>query len=148
MRWSPSVTVAAVVRRNDRYLMVEEQPDGRPVVNQPAGHLESGESLIDAVRREVLEETARRFEPSTLVGIYRWTVPGTDRTYLGFCFSGSVSDAVSGRTLDSDITATHWLTREQIATGELPPRSPLVLRCIDDAANGAAIPLTALGELA
>ena len=147
MRWSPAVTVAAVIRRDDRYLMVEEQPDGRPVVNQPAGHLEAGESIIAAVCREVLEETGRRFEPNVLIGIYRWTVPGSDRTYLRFCFTGSVSEPIDDHTLDPDITTTHWMTRTEIAAGSVPPRSPLVLRCIDDAANGAAIPLSALAEL-
>ena len=147
MRWSPSVTVAAVIRRQDRFLVVEERPDGHAVVNQPAGHLEFGESLVDAVRREVLEETACRFEPSSLVGIYRWTVPGSERTYLRFCFTGSIEDPLPGRPLDAAIVATHWLTRDEIAHGRLPPRSPLVLRCIDDACAGTALPLSALCDL-
>jgi 8-oxo-dGTP pyrophosphatase MutT (NUDIX family) len=144
MPWSPSVTVAAVVRRQDRFLMVEENPDGQAVVNQPAGHLEFGESLVEAVCREVLEETARTFEPSGLVGVYQWSLPGTERTYLRFCFVGDVSEPIAGRAIDPDIHATHWLTRDEIVNGHLEARSPLVLRCIDDAVGTAALPLAAL----
>jgi 8-oxo-dGTP pyrophosphatase MutT (NUDIX family) len=147
MIWSPSVTVAAVICQQGRYLMVEERPDGLAVINQPAGHLEFGETLLQAVRREVLEETGRRFEPRGLVGIYQWTVPGSDRTYLRFCFSGDVGDPEPGHILDPEICATHWLTAEQIAGGELPTRSPLVLRCIEDARTMQAIGLESLNAL-
>ena len=146
MPWSPSVTVAAVVRRQDRFLMVEECPNGQPVINQPAGHLEFGESLIEAVCREVLEETACAFEPTGLIGIYQWTLPTTDCTYLRFCFVGDVSEPLAGHTLDPDIRATHWMTRIEIESGRLPLRSPLVLRCIDDAVRDA-LPLTSLRTL-
>ena len=137
MPWSPSVTVAAVIRRRDRYLMVEERPDDEAVINQPAGHLEFGESVIEAVCREVLEETARSFEPAGLVGVYQWTLPGSTRTYLRFCFSGDVSEPLAGLSVDPDIHATHWLTRAEIEHGHLPVRSPLVLQCIDDASTKA-----------
>lgn len=147
MPWSPSVTVAAVIRRQDRFLMVEERPDGQAVINQPAGHLEFGESLIEAVRREVLEETARSFEPSGLIGAYQWTVPATEQTYLRFCFIGDVGEPLPELPVDPDIQATHWLTRGEIENGRLPVRSPLVLRCIDDAASGVALPLAALRTL-
>jgi ADP-ribose pyrophosphatase YjhB (NUDIX family) len=147
MRWSPSVTVAAVIRRNDRFLMVEESPDGCAVINQPAGHLEPGESLTDAVRREVLEETACRFEPTGLVGIYRWGVPGSTRSYLRLCFTGQVGEPVDGHARDPDIIATHWLTRAEIAAGTLIPRSPMVLRCIDDAVGADPLPLSSLHEV-
>ena len=136
MSWSPHVTVAAVIEQNGRYLVVEEAPDGVAVLNQPAGHVEFGESLTEAVCREVFEETAREFSPTGLLGIYQWTLPDTDRTYLRFCFRGTVSEPLTGARLDPDITATHWLDRAQIAEGPLPPRSPLVLRCIDDAIAG------------
>jgi 8-oxo-dGTP pyrophosphatase MutT (NUDIX family) len=148
MLWSPSVTVAAVIRRQDRFLMVEESPDGQAVINQPAGHLEFGESLFKAACREVLEETARTFEPSGLVGVYQWTIPGTERAYLRFCFVGDVSEPIAGFAIDPDIHATHWLTRTEIENGPLPVRSPLVLRCIDDAAGTAILPLSALRTLA
>lgn len=130
-----SVTVAAVIRRGDRYLVVEEAPDGSPVINQPAGHLEAGETLLEAVCREVLEETGLRFAPTGLVGVYQWTVPANGQRYLRFCFCGDVDDCRPALARDPDIIANHWLGREQIIAGALPPRSPLVLRCIDDAAR-------------
>ena len=140
MRWSPSVTVAAVIRRQDRYLMVEARPDGQPVINQPAGHLDFGESIIEAVCREVLEETGRVFEPGGLVGIYQWTVPESNRTYLRFCFAGKVGEQSVGHAIDPDIVDTHWMRYAEIAQGDLPVRSPLVLRCIDDSRSGASLP--------
>lgn len=144
MSWIPHVTVAALIRQADRYLMVEEAPDGQAVLNQPAGHLERDETLVEAVTREVLEETGRRFLPTGLVGIYQWSVPGGDRAYLRFCFAGEVSPPEKEQRLDPDIITTHWLTRDQIANGRQPPRSPLVLRCIDDAAQRPLIELDLL----
>lgn len=148
MPWSPAVTVAAVIREGDRYLMVEENPDGNPVINQPAGHLEFGESLIQAVQREVLEETGRRFTATGLVGVYQWVLPGSERTYLRFCFTGEAGSPVPGQTLDPDIRATHWMTLTEIANGRLAPRSPMVLRCIKDALAHPPHPLDVLNALA
>ena len=147
MRWAPFVTVAAVIREQDRYLLVEERPDGYPVINQPAGHLEFGESLLDAVQREVQEETGRLFTPTGLVGVYQWTVPDTERGFLRFCFCGSVSAPLPGAALDPDINATHWLSVEEITTGTLPTRSPLVLRCIHDTLRRPPLGLDALHAL-
>lgn len=145
MSWSPNVTVAAVIRRGGRHLLVEERPEGRTVLNQPAGHLEYGESLLAAIRREVLEETGREFTAQGLVGAYQWTVPGTDRTYLRFCFAGEVGERIEGSVLDPDIVRTHWLTPEQIEQHTVAPlRSPLVLRCIADAQRRPPLPLDAL----
>lgn len=150
MEWSPHVTVAAVVLHHDRYLMVEESPEDRSVINQPAGHLEHGETLLEAICREVLEETTRHFEPTGLIGVYQWSLPGTSKTYLRFCFSGAVGEPDPGRTRDPDIRATHWLSRPQITQGPWPLRSPMVVKCIDDLARRAPMSLdllTALGPI-
>ena len=147
MRWSPSVTVAAVIRRHDRYLMVEERPDGTPVINQPAGHLEYGETVTQAIEREVLEETGHRFSPGGLVGVYQWNLPGTQKTYLRFCFCGTVGDPEPGYLTDPDIVATHWLRLDQIRRGDLPTRSPLVLRCILDSLDTDPLDLDKLHAL-
>lgn len=128
--------------------MVEEVPDGAAVLNQPAGHLEPEEALLDAVIREVREETTYDFDPHHLVGIYQWQVPGTQRTYLRFCFGGEVSAPAGERTRDPEIHAVHWLTRDEILGGTPPARSPLVLRCIDDAIAGTALPLDQLVHIA
>src|SRR5579863_3484598 len=99
MVWKPDVTVAALIERDGRYLLVEERIRGRMVFNQPAGHLEDGESLVDAVVRETLEETAWRFTPRWLLGIYQWRSP-QGRSTLRFAFTGAVSDFDAGRSLD------------------------------------------------
>ena len=147
MRWAPFVTVAAVIREQDRYLLVEERPEGLAVINQPAGQLEFGESLLDAVQREVQEETGRLFTPTGLVGVYQWTVPDTERSFLRFCFCGSVSAPLPGAVLDPDIQATHCLSVDEIATGTLPTRSPLVLQCIQDTLRRPPLGLDALHAL-
>jgi 8-oxo-dGTP pyrophosphatase MutT (NUDIX family) len=138
--WKPSATVAAVVERNGRFLFVEEVIDGRRVLNQPAGHLDPGESLVAACRREVLEETAHRFEPAALVGIYRWHYAPQDVTFLRFCFRGRI-EAVENRPLDPQITALHWLSREELLARRAEHRSPLVQRCVDDYLGGRQFPL-------
>ena len=114
--WKPSVTVAAVIERQGRFLLVEERIDGRLVLNQPAGHLDPGVSLAGACRREVMEETAHHFEPTALVGVYRWHYPVKDVTFLRFCFRGKVGEA-EDRPLDKEIVRLHWLT-----AGELEAR--------------------------
>jgi 8-oxo-dGTP pyrophosphatase MutT (NUDIX family) len=136
-----------VIRRQDRYLMVEERPDGTPVINQPAGHLEYGETLTEAVEREVLEETGCRFSPAGLVGVYQWTLPGTRQTYLRFCFCGGVGDPERGLEIDPDIVATHWMSLDEISGGRLPARSPLVVRCIRDSLDALPLDLDTLHAL-
>ena len=111
--WRPSVTVAAILERDGRFLFVEEMQEGKRVLNQPAGHLDPEETLLAACAREVMEETAHRFEPTGLVGIYRWYYQPADVTFLRFCFSGSVFEFDSSRTLDKEILALHWLHHEQ-----------------------------------
>ena len=138
--WKPSVTVAAVIERDGRFLLVEESIDGRRVLNQPAGHLDPGESLADACRREVMEETAHPFQPTGLVGIYRWTYPAKESTFLRFCFRGNVG-AAEDRPLDKEIVRLHWLTPEEIRAKRAQHRSPMVQRCVDDFLAGRSFAL-------
>ena len=132
MIWRPSVTVAALIERGGRFLFVEERIDGRLVLNQPAGHLDPGESLIAACRREVLEETAHDFEPRSLVGIYRWHYAAKDVTFLRFCFAGDVSAQQPGRALDQEIVQLHWLSPQELEARNSEHRSPLVAKCVAD----------------
>jgi 8-oxo-dGTP pyrophosphatase MutT (NUDIX family) len=143
MIWKPSVTVAAVIERGGRFLFVEERIDGRLVLNQPAGHLDPGESLVAACRREVLEETARRFEPRALVGVYRWHYTAKDVTFLRFCFSGDVAGTES-RPLDKEIVRLHWLTPAELDARRSEHRSPLVAKCVADFLAGRRYPLELL----
>jgi 8-oxo-dGTP pyrophosphatase MutT (NUDIX family) len=138
--WRPSATVAAVMERNGKFLLVEESIDGRMVLNQPAGHLDPNESLVAACRREVLEETAHRFEPTALIGIYRWVYAPKNVTFLRFCFRGRI-EGVDKRPLDAQIAAVHWLSRDELAARREAHRSPLVLRCVDDFIAGRQFPL-------
>lgn len=144
MVWKPHVTVAAIIERDQRFLVVEEHTDNGIAFNQPAGHLEAGESLLDAVKREVLEETAREFAPEALVAVQLWRKSEQHPQFLRFCFSGSVSGQDLGRQLDDDIIATHWLSRDQLAANPASLRSPLVLRSIDAYLSGMRHPLTLL----
>ena len=141
MTWKPSVTVAAVAQRGDRFLLIEERISGRLVLNQPAGHLDPGESLIAACRREVLEETAYHFEPKALVGVYRWHYAQKDVTFLRFCFAGDIVGEERGRALDKAIVRVHWLTADELAARGAEHRSPLVQRCVDDYRAGRRFPL-------
>jgi 8-oxo-dGTP pyrophosphatase MutT (NUDIX family) len=127
----PDVTVAALAEVDGRFLVVEEKIKGRLVFNQPAGHVEPGESLLEAVRRETLEETAWRFTPHAVLGIYLWH-PTSGHPTLRFAFTGSVHDHDPTRALDRGILRTHWLTRSELEEREPRLRTPLVLRCIDD----------------
>lgn len=139
--WRPSVTVAAVIERGGRFLLVEEDVDGRRVLNQPAGHLDPGESLAAACRREVLEETAQRFAPRALVGVYRWHYAAKDVTFLRFCFCGDLEGAEEGRALDHGIVAARWLTLEELLARKAQHRSPLVETCVRDFLAGRRYPL-------
>jgi 8-oxo-dGTP pyrophosphatase MutT (NUDIX family) len=142
--WRPSVTVAAVIEREGRFLFVEERIDGRLVLNQPAGHLDPGESLAEACAREVLEETAHHFRPGALVGIYRWRYAPKDVTFLRFCFSGEVLSEEHGRPLDKEIVRLHWLDPGELKRRQAEQRSPLVLKCVEDYLAGRHYPLELL----
>lgn len=147
MPWKPELTVAAVVAQAGRFLIVEERVARHPVFNQPAGHVEDGETLIDAVVRETLEETAWHFVPEFVVGIYLWTNPASGRSYLRVAFGGSADRHDAARGLDSGILRTHWFSRSQLLAHANRMRSPLVMRCVDDWLAGARFSLTLLNQL-
>jgi 8-oxo-dGTP pyrophosphatase MutT (NUDIX family) len=138
-----SVTVAAVLERDGRFLMVEEQTDEGVRINQPAGHLEPGESIIEAAQRETLEESAYRFEPRALVGVYRWHHPARDVTYVRFALCGELGKRTEFN-LDQGILRALWLTPEQLRECASVHRSPLVMRCVDDYLAGRRYPLDIL----
>jgi ADP-ribose pyrophosphatase YjhB (NUDIX family) len=143
----PDITVAAVAESSGRFLLVEEHIGNHLVFNQPAGHLEHDESLLDAVVRETLEETAWEFEPTALVGIYVWKQPQTQRTFVRVAVSGNAIQHDPQRALDRGIVRALWMSREQLATRASRLRSPLVMRCIDDYLAGASYPLSAMKHL-
>jgi 8-oxo-dGTP pyrophosphatase MutT (NUDIX family) len=145
-RWRPSVTVAAVIERDGRFLFVEEIANGQRVLNQPAGHLDPGESLLQAVARETLEETAHRILPTALLGIYRWRYDKEDVTFLRFAFRGRVDGVEAGRALDKEIVAAIWLTPAELAGRRTEHRSPLVQQCVDDYLAGRSFPLDVLSN--
>ncbi len=147
MTWKPHLTVAAIIQNDDKFLMVEECIDGSMQYNQPAGHLEPGESLMDAVIRETLEETAWQFKPESLTGIYRWNNPANQRTFLRFSFTGPCLQHDSSRTLDADINQVHWMTLSDIEARSNALRSPMVLQSLHDFLNGTRYPLSILQEL-
>lgn len=143
IRWKPSVTVAAVIERDGRYLLVEEHTPEGLKLNNPAGHLDPGESPAEGCAREALEETTHRFTPTHLLGIYlsrfqRAQAEGgiEDITYLRFAFCGELGALVPGRTLDTGIVRTVWLTPDEVRASVARHRSPLVLRCMEDHLRG------------
>ncbi len=144
--WKPSVTVAAVVEHNGRFLFVEEEADGLVVINQPAGHLDPNESLLHAVSREVLEETRYRFTPKALVGIYLWPHETKDITYLRIAFTGEITGEDTGRELDVGILRPLWLTLEELQQQAKRHRSVMVARCVDDYCAGKRFPLELLAS--
>ncbi len=147
--WKPHVVVAAVIERDGRFLLVEEHTEHGLRFNQPAGHLEEGESLIEAVRREAFEETAHHFEPEELLGVYRWRSPDKPgRTYLRVAFTGVVAGFDPTARLDRGILRAVWLTPAEIAENRARHRSPLLQRCIDDFQSGRRYPLDLLVDFA
>ena len=140
------LTVAAIAERDGRFLFVQERAARRIVLNQPAGHLEDGESLLDAVVRETREETGRGFLPEAVTGLYLWRGPG-GRTVLRIAFTGSIGKRDEGAVLDRSIIRTVWLDREQAGARSPELRSPLVLLCIDDYLRGVHYPLSLLNHV-
>jgi 8-oxo-dGTP pyrophosphatase MutT (NUDIX family) len=147
-RWKPSVTVAAIVERDGRFMLVEEHTPTGLMLNNPAGHLDPGESPLEACAREALEETAHLFRPTQLVGIYMSRFQRTpvesgdmeDITYLRFAFCGELGELQAGRALDEGIVRTLWLTPEEMRASATRHRSPLVLRCMEDYLRGQRYP--------
>lgn len=130
--WKPNTTVAAVIERDEKFLLVEEDTDDGVRLNQPAGHLDEGESLIAACTRETLEETAWHFVPENLLGIYQWRRPQSDVTYLRFAFSGVLGAHEADRKLDHGIRRALWLSINEIIISQAIHRSPLVMQCVND----------------
>ncbi len=151
-RWKPSVTVAAIIHRESEgaseYLLVEEETRDGLKLNNPAGHLEPGESPQQAVIREALEETTRVFTPDWLIGVYlsrrQRAASGEDVTYLRFAFAGSVGEANAALRLDRGIVRTLWLGLAELRTCRERHRTPLMLHCIEDFAAGRRFPLDLL----
>ncbi|MDH5707484.1 MAG: NUDIX hydrolase [Hylemonella sp.] len=148
LRWKPSVTVAAIIERDGRFLLVEEETSEGLRLNNPAGHLDPGESPVQACAREVLEETTHLFEATALVGVYlsRFQRPlpadrVEDVTYLRFAFCGRLGEAIANRQLDTGIVRTLWLTPDEIRASAARHRSPLLVRCMDDHLSGQRFPL-------
>lgn len=145
-RWTPHATVATIVERNGHFLMVEELAQGtKPVINQPAGHIEAGETVVAAARRETLEETGWRVEPRGLVGLYTYTAPANGITYHRYCLFAEAIAEVPDAHLDEGIIGPRWMTLEELqASAQL--RSPMVLTCVQDYVSGKRYPLDVITE--
>lgn len=143
--WTPHATVASVIERDGYFLMVEEITGGKCVVNQPAGHIEAGETILAAARRETLEETGWEAEPYALIGLYTYTAPANGVTYHRYCFAAKVVQEREDAELDEGILAPRWMTLEELRT--CPNlRSPMVLTCVEDHAAGKHFPLDVITE--
>jgi len=143
----PVATVATIVVRDDAFLLVEEETSVGVRINQPAGHLEAGESLVAAAVRETLEETGHRVEPTALVGIYRWQAPHTGATFMRFAFAADLISHDATRALDVGILRVLWLNYDELVAQRGRHRSPLVLRCVDDYRAGLRRPLDLVTEI-
>jgi len=148
MVWKPHATVAAIIERDNQFLMVEEIINGQQVINQPAGHLDPDESLIDAAIRETQEETAWQFTPDAITGIYLWKHPENGESFLRVAFCGSCDNHDASQALDDGIQAAVWKTREQLVQQAEKLRSPMVIDCIDDYLAGKRFPLDLLIDVA
>jgi 8-oxo-dGTP pyrophosphatase MutT (NUDIX family) len=146
--WKPHVTVAAIAEKNGKFLIVEERVDGQLVYNQPAGHLDPGENLIEAVIRETFEETAWTFQPDALVGIQLWRHPVHSDSYLRFSFCGACLEHHSTQALDTGIEQALWLSRDELMDSHHKLRSPMVIRSIDDYLAGNRYSMDILEHIA
>lgn len=144
-RWTPHVTVATIVEQNGRFLMVEELSFGRRVINQPAGHVEQGETVIEAAIRETTEETGWTVEPTALLGLYTYTAPANGITYHRYCLIAKAIGHNPDAELDSGIIGPKWMTAAELRTSDVL-RSPMVLTCVEDYLKGICFPLTVIVE--
>ena len=144
MHQLPHITVATIVERAGKFLMVKENSGGRLVYNQPAGHVEVKESLLDAAIRETLEETSWRVNLEKLLGIYQYTSPENGITYIRHCFIAKAIEPRTERDLDEDIAEAVWVSLEELEQRESEMRSPLVLEVIRDYLKGVSYPLSAV----
>lgn len=147
MSWSPHVTVSVLVEQNDRFLMVEERVNGRPVINQPSGHWERGETLFEGAIRETLEETCWDVELSELLGIYEYEPPELGYTFIRFMFVGRALQEREGAELDPSILRAMWMSEEDIRQQAGQHRSPMVQAAIDDYRAGRRYPLELVAHL-
>jgi 8-oxo-dGTP pyrophosphatase MutT (NUDIX family) len=145
--WKPNVTVAAIIEQDGKFLLVEEETAEGLLFNQPAGHLENSESLLQAVVREAWEETAHRFTPTALLGIYHWKHPNKDLTYLRFAFIGEATGHDPAQKLDDGILRAVWMTPEEIRASQSRHRSPQVMLCVEHYLAGQRFPLSVLTHL-
>ena len=145
--WKPHATVAAIIEQDGRFLLVEEETAEGIRLNQPAGHVENGESLLDAVIREAREETAYRFTPHSLLGVYHWRHPLKDITYLRFAFIGQADDHQPDQALDEGVIRAIWLTPDEIRASQAIHRSPQVLACVEHYLAGQCFPLHVITHL-
>ncbi len=147
MIWKPNTTVAAIIEQNGRFLMVEESTAEGIRINQPAGHLDEGETILQAAARETLEETAYDFTPTQLLGIYHWQRPAKDITYLRFAFIGELGAHHPELPLDDGIIRAVWMTLGELQVSKAIHRSPQVLKCVEDYLAGQRFPLAILTHL-
>ncbi|HEY3300129.1 MAG TPA: NUDIX hydrolase [Methylophilaceae bacterium] len=147
MQWKPNTTVAAIVEQDGKFLMVEETTAEGMRINQPAGHLEQGESLIQAVIRETNEETAYDFTPQNLLGIYHWQRPDKEITYLRFAYIGKVGVHLPDQKLDDGILRSVWMSIDELRASQTIHRSPQVLKCVEDYLAGQRYPLEVVNHL-
>jgi ADP-ribose pyrophosphatase YjhB (NUDIX family) len=147
MQWKPNTTVAAIVEQDGKFLMIEEETAEGIRINQPAGHLEQGETLIQAVIREANEESAYDFIPQRLLGIYHWQRPDKDITYLRFAYIGKVGAHRPAQQLDEGVLRAVWMTADELRTSQAHHRSPQVLKCVEDYLAGQSYPLEVVNHL-
>jgi 8-oxo-dGTP pyrophosphatase MutT (NUDIX family) len=147
MIWKPNTTVAAIIEQQGKFLLVEEETADGIRLNQPAGHVENGETLVDAVIRETNEEAAYDFLPEQLLGVYHWRHPQKDITYLRFAFIGKAGHHKPEQKLDKGVLRALWMSPDEIRASQAMHRSPQVLICVEHYLAGQRFPLSVITHL-